>query len=101
MECPRCQFENLPGQTRCFKCGSILASPGGVIAIEPPRMAAWKRPFRNMTRSLRGLMPAHRLPRPRTAQPSQHAESFMAVESLGSLVLGLFPGLPYLLTDQF
>ena len=101
MQCPRCQFENLPGQTRCFKCGSVLASPGGAIAIEPPRMAAWKRPFRSMSKSFRGLMPTPRLPRDRTARPSYRGESLMAVESLGSLVFGLVPGLPYVLTGQF
>lgn len=53
MQCPQCQFENMPGLDRCFKCGSVLAEQGQ-IDVHPPRMPAWKKPWRSLARSLRG-----------------------------------------------
>ena len=53
MQCQRCQFENMPGQSRCFKCGSILEGEPGVLDIHPPRMASWKRPWRGVSRLMR------------------------------------------------
>ncbi|MHC4212055.1 MAG: S26 family signal peptidase [Planctomycetota bacterium] len=52
MQCSRCQFENMPGQSRCFKCGSVLESKVAV-KVCPPRMAKWKKPYRSVTRWLR------------------------------------------------
>jgi hypothetical protein len=101
MQCPRCQFENLPGQGRCFKCGSILADSGATITIEPPRLAGWRRPLRAVARSIRGHMPERFLTRKHAAHPRQIGESLAAVLSLGSLALGLIPGLPFWLTGQF
>jgi hypothetical protein len=104
MQCPRCQFENMPGQARCFKCGSVLGDSGGVLVIEPPRQAGWKRPFRSVGRSVRGLMP-ERAAQLRGAPGSRVGESLIALRSLGVLavefVLGLIPGLPFVLEGQF
>jgi hypothetical protein len=101
MQCPRCQFENLPGQARCFKCGSILADSGATITIEPPRLAGWRRPLRAVARSVRGHMP-ERLSRPAKARTSKSREGLADMLSFGlGLVVGLIPGLPYLLARQF
>lgn len=53
MRCPRCEFENMPGQDKCFKCGSVLEISSTMTNSNPPRMAKWKKPFRFFFRSLR------------------------------------------------
>lgn len=53
MQCQRCQFENMPGQQRCFKCHSILEDQTNVTDVHPPRMPSWQRPFRRALRQLR------------------------------------------------
>lgn len=55
MKCERCQFENIPGQKTCFKCGSVLGIEDGQIDIYPVRMAKWKKPFRSFGRIIRHL----------------------------------------------
>ncbi len=35
MQCPACQFENLPGLTECARCGSSLVLD--TVSVEPPR----------------------------------------------------------------
>ena len=53
MRCQRCKFENIPGQKTCIKCGSTLEIKSTAINIYPPRMPRWKKPFRDMLRSMR------------------------------------------------
>ena len=53
MQCQRCQFENMPGQQRCFKCNSILEDQKSIVDVHPPRMPSWQRPFRRVLRMLR------------------------------------------------
>ena len=53
MRCPRCEFENIPGKDKCFKCGSVLEVTSSIIDFDPPRMAKWKKPFRFFRRFLR------------------------------------------------
>jgi hypothetical protein len=53
MRCQRCQFENIPGESRCFKCGSILGDHNVPVDVCPPRMSKWQGPFRSLVRQLR------------------------------------------------
>jgi hypothetical protein len=53
LRCPRCQFENLPGQAACFRCGSLLEAKAGSIEVHPPRAPAWRKPFRRALRRMR------------------------------------------------
>lgn len=97
MRCPRCEFENMPGQDRCFKCGSIL-QPEKAAAFYPPRMAGWKRPLRKMVRQLRtvSLFPDWhlRIPLPRWLTK-------FAQDEFLSIVLSVIPGLAHALDNRF
>lgn len=53
MRCQRCKFENIPGQKTCIKCGSALEVTSTAIKVHPPRMPRWKKPFRDVLRSMR------------------------------------------------
>ena len=46
MRCRRCEFENMPGETTCFRCQAVLV-PAGVTGLAPPR-AGWAKPFRRV-----------------------------------------------------
>jgi hypothetical protein len=95
MRCARCEFENIPGQPRCIRCGSILEAGSAVIDIYPPRMAAWRKPFRAVTRRLRSRRLMPRLP----AAVQRRFEQ-AAPDSLIGLLLNVVPGLPYLLKGR-
>src|SRR5258708_15344237 len=43
MQCPNCQFENMPGNTACVRCGSAVAFAGMQIAVYPPRAQIWAK----------------------------------------------------------
>jgi len=50
MECPSCQFNNMPGNTRCLRCGGALQLASAAISVEPPRASApskWLRRWFN------------------------------------------------------
>ena len=90
MECPQCHFHNIPGQTRCLQCGSALVIEQ-TGRIHPPRMPAWKRPWRGLVRLFRRSF-ARYLPRiniPRFVDPT------------GSLLLSVIPGLGHLNENKF
>ncbi len=97
MRCVRCQSENMPGQQRCFKCGSILGAEA-VVDIHPPRMPAWKGPFREIMRGIRGL----RRP-PAKPQKRRGHELFTraASDALVGVVLNVIPGLAHALNQRF
>jgi type IV secretory pathway protease TraF len=97
MRCSRCEFENIPGQARCIRCGSILEAGSEVIQIYPPRMPAWRGPFRDAMRRFRGwrLVPE----RPPTA--IGRALDKLASGNLAGLVLSIVPGLAHLLSGHF
>jgi hypothetical protein len=44
MRCRRCEFENMPGETTCFRCRAPLA-PAAPTGLTPPR-AGWTKRFR-------------------------------------------------------
>ena len=43
MQCPSCQFENMPGSGRCARCGGFLALATAAIDVHPPRAARLSR----------------------------------------------------------
>lgn len=49
MQCPSCQFENMPGITACGRCGAQLQRSPASIDVHPPRASArtkrWRRWF--------------------------------------------------------
>ena len=96
MRCARCEFENIPGQMRCLRCGSILEAGSAVIEIYPPRMAAWRKPFRDVMRWLRGRRLMSKMP----AVVRRSCDVAIS-DSLVGLVLNVVPGLPYLLKRRF
>jgi hypothetical protein len=46
MECPNCHFHNMPGNTRCLKCGGQLGLAKATISVEPPRASARSKRLR-------------------------------------------------------
>jgi type IV secretory pathway protease TraF len=96
MRCARCEFENIPGQTRCIRCGSILEAGSAVIEIYPPRMAAWRKPLRDAMRWLRGRRLMSKMP-----AVVRRGCDVVVPDSLVGLVLNIVPGLPYLLKRRF
>jgi hypothetical protein len=96
MQCQRCQFENMPGQERCFKCSSVLEGQAVIRGIEPPRMAGWKRPWRKISRLLRGHGK-------QVAQDSTEQTDTLPdySEKMWVLFPGIMPGLGHLLTGRF
>jgi hypothetical protein len=97
MRCVRCDFENIPGQTRCIRCGSILEAAGVVIQIHPPRMPAWRKPFRDMMRHMRGwhLAPQKSL----LARVSPRLDAAVST-GLAGVVLSVIPGFAHLLAGR-
>jgi hypothetical protein len=49
MQCPTCEFYNMPGSADCGRCGSTLRANALAIDVQPPRAAAsakfWRRFF--------------------------------------------------------
>ncbi|MGD0552796.1 MAG: hypothetical protein ABSB25_09100 [Sedimentisphaerales bacterium] len=98
MRCPRCQFENIPGQDRCLRCGSILDVKNAVIDIHPPRMPPWKGPMRMVLRWLRlqRTIP-EAVPRPRVPDFLK----IMSEHALFGCILSIIPGLAHYVDGRF
>ena len=98
MQCQRCQFENMPGQQRCFKCNSILEGQKSIVDVHPPRMPSWQRPFRKISRVLRRGKKGpdtDRLPKIRLDWVNKHKYL------LGTLFRSLIPGLAQVKQKRF
>jgi hypothetical protein len=98
VQCPRCQFENIPGRDRCLRCGSVLQTSVAGGALNPPRMARWKRPVRTVFRWLR-LQRA--LPE---AIPKPKVPDFLKIMSEGAflgIILSIVPGLAHYIDGRF
>ncbi len=98
MRCPQCQFENIPGRERCIRCNSVLAAVDAALEVYPPRMPAWRKPFRDVLRWLR----SHRVAG--TGAASGRVRLGLArigSDPLVGLVAGVIPGLPHLLARRF
>lgn len=97
MQCQRCHFENMPGQQRCFKCGSILEGEVTILDVHPPRMAAWKRPWRHLARHLK----PQRLPKERPVNPNRDPFIDDFNMAIRGLVLSIIPGLGHAKIGNF
>jgi hypothetical protein len=98
MRCARCDFENIPGQTRCIQCGSILEAEGPCTDIYPPRMPAWSKPFRRTARQLRHL---HLLPGDAPGSRVGRQVRIALDNGILCLLLNVVPGLGCLLCGGF
>jgi hypothetical protein len=98
MRCQRCQFENVPGESRCFKCGSILGGQNVPVDIHPPRMSKWRGPFRSTIRRLRlwNVLPEEGI---YTWIPEWM--KIMSGNAFLSLILSIVPGLAHLTQRRF
>jgi hypothetical protein len=96
MRCPQCQFENIPGQDRCLRCNAVLQATGLAIEINPPRMATWKRPFREMSRWFR----LHRM-MPQSYPKWVKFFKIMSGNAFIGLILSLIPGFAHLVGGRF
>lgn len=97
MRCQRCQFENVPGQTICLRCGSVLVATAAVLNIHPPRMAGWKRPFRAAIRWLRLHNPAPE----QLFLPHLQGEMKTIMHGFVGIILSVIPGLAHLIDRRF
>lgn len=98
MQCQRCQFENMPGQQRCFKCNSILEDQKSIVDVHPPRMPSWQRPFRRVSRLLRrGRVGPERDRRPKIQLDWMNKHQYL----LGTLIRGIIPGLAHVKQKRF
>lgn len=43
MQCPSCQFHNMPGSQRCARCAASLNLQTAEIDIHPPRASRWQK----------------------------------------------------------
>ena len=43
MQCPNCEFQNMPGSGRCARCGTSLALATAAIDVHPPRATRLSR----------------------------------------------------------
>jgi hypothetical protein len=98
MQCPRCKFENMPGESRCFKCGSALEIVDATVDVHPPRMAGWKRPVRSFGRRVRFGFGGGKVREPKSERKGETVVDGRVV--LG-LLLSVVPGLAHLLEGRF
>ncbi len=124
MRCPRCEFENLPGQAACFRCGSLLEAKAGSVEVHPPRAPAWKKPFRRAASRMRrygAVRAAERLAQGAADRTAASALGCLSVPGLSrsadvlywgelwralpdaaiALALSIVPGLAQALRHQF
>lgn len=98
MRCERCNFENIPGQDTCIKCGSALLIKNTAVDIYPPRMSKWKKPFRDFLRSMRkGKI----VPQIKANQNSSFWPKDLFSDKLIGLLLCIVPGLAHLVNKRF
>jgi len=88
----------MPGQNKCFRCGSILTGQGQVVSVHPPRMARWKKPFRAVSRWLR----QQKVVPDRAVGPSvPRWLQVMSSDAFLGLCLSIVPGLAHLAQGRF
>lgn len=98
MRCQRCQFENVPGESRCFKCGSILGGQDVSVDVYPPRMSKWQGPFRAVIRRLRCWRV---LPEGGIGAWIPEWMKIMSGNAFLSLILSIVPGFAHLAQRRF
>jgi len=98
MRCGRCKFENMPGQSKCLKCGSTLVQRADSVEVNPPRMARWKKPLRCTFRWFRAF---HVIPSYSVNISIPPWLSQFSREALFGILLSIIPGLAHLLQGRF
>lgn len=98
MRCQRCQFENVPGESRCFKCGSILGGQNVPVDVHPPRMSKWEGPFRAAIRRLRCWKV---LPERGVYAWMPYWMKIMSGNAFLAIILSIVPGLAHLAQRRF
>jgi hypothetical protein len=90
----------MPGQSKCFRCGSVLDGKDTVVDVHPPRMAPWKRPLRDMARWARRckILPSGAPAKSRSSRIKTHAADY---NCLWGLLLSIVPGLAHLVDHRF
>lgn len=98
MRCSTCHFENIPGQDRCLRCGSILEAAGRLVDVHPPRMAGWRGPVRGLVRWFRG----HRaIPEGLPGKRIRRGLDRIASDALIGLIISVVPGLAHFVKGRF
>jgi hypothetical protein len=46
MQCASCEFQNMPGNTRCLRCGATLQLATAAVDVEPPRASSRSKVLR-------------------------------------------------------
>ena len=98
MRCQRCKFENIPGQKTCIKCGSALEIKSAAINIYPPRMPRWKKPFRDVLRSMRKGKVVPQIDAKSYLSP--RLKAFFS-DSISGLLLSIIPGFAHWMQNRF
>jgi len=98
MRCQQCQFENVPGESRCFKCGSVLSGQSFAVDVHPPRMGKVARPLRAMFRRLRCW---HVLPDGGIQAWLPDWLKIMSWNAFAAIILSIVPGLAHLAQRRF
>lgn len=48
MQCPNCQFENMPGTATCARCGTSMTLQEQAVDVRPPRAGRWGKRFQRV-----------------------------------------------------
>lgn len=83
---------------RCFKCGSTLQIQQQDLDADPPRMAAWEKPFRDLIRTLRRI---RILPGETGGIRESRWLSIILKGEIATIFLSIIPGLAHLLLKSF
>jgi hypothetical protein len=100
MRCPQCQFENIPGQERCLRCGAVLQAGAIAGSVNPPRMASWKKPQRTILRWLRIHAALPEVPNIRRVRVPAFLKKITGDDFLG-VILSIIPGLAHYIDGKF
>jgi hypothetical protein len=85
----------MPGQTTCFQCGCVLCAESTTAPVRPPRMAAWKRPWRRLKRA--AIRAARIIPHPKVSQRTAEWLDRVLNRALSGILLSIVPGVAHAL----
>ena len=92
MQCPSCQFENMPGSGRCARCSASLALATTAINVHPPRAGRMSRFAPTFWRTWHALERAGSTASPIIAAFAAPAHNVHF--DLATLLRGIIPGWP-------
>jgi hypothetical protein len=99
MRCVRCEFENMPGTTTCFSCGSILGNNQVAVDIHPPRAQKWRQASRRILWRIRTSRLKERSAA-RIRKDRIRSNKRVPFSDVGFLFLSVIPGLAHLVQRQ-